>query len=160
LPGWNEGNVLRDSDEETGCRSGNLVRQRASGADVADSWFPFWRLLSCPALACEVATVSGGRNISQPSCPAFQLSCPADGSCAPRGLPPPPVRVPVAAHTERVYALLDACVRPKGCDARRRALFGETGLHDAYTAISQIPIRFMDERRDMTSKQLVNGGGA
>ncbi len=103
--------------------------------------------------------MSGGRNTSQPSCPACQLSCPADGSCAPRGLPPP-VRVPVAAHTKRVYALLDACVRPKGCDARRRALFGETSLHDAYTAISQIPIRFMDDRRDMTSKQLVNGGGA
>src|SRR5438309_1692836 len=136
--------VLRDADEEIGCSlAASPVRRRASGADVADSWFPFWRLLSCPALACEVATVSGGRNISQPSCPAFQLSCPADGSCAPRGLPPPPVRVPVAAHTEGVYALLDACVRPKGCDARRRALFGETSLHDDYTAISQIPIRFM-----------------
>ena len=59
-----------------------------------------------------------------------------------------------------VNALLDACVRTKGYDARRRALFGETSLHDAYTAISQIPIRFMDDRRDMTSKQLVNGGGA
>jgi hypothetical protein len=105
-------------------------------------------------------TVSGGHNLSQPSCPAFQSSCPADGYSAGRGLQPAPVRVPAAAHTERVNALLDACVRPKGRDAGRRALFGETSLHDAYTAISQIPIRFMDDRRDMTSKQLVNGGGA
>ena len=127
---------------------------------MADSSFRFWRLLSCPALACEVATVSGSHKIRQPSCPAFQSPCPADGSSARRALHPSPVRVPVAAHTERVYALLDACVGPRGCDARRRALFGETSLHDAYTAISQIPIRFMDDRRDMTSKQLVNGGGA
>jgi len=127
---------------------------------VADSSFRFWRLLSCPAVACEVATVSGGHNLSQPSCPVFQSSCPDDGSSATRGLQPPPSRVPVAAHTERVNALLDACVRPNDCDARRRALFGETSLHDAYTAISQIPIRFTDDRRDMTSKQLVNGGGA
>lgn len=127
---------------------------------MADRWLRFWRLLSCPALACKVATVSGGHNLSQPSCPAFRSSCPADRSCGPRGLPPPPVRVPVAAHTELVNALLDAWVRPNDCDARRRALFGETSLHDAYTAISQIPIRFTDDRRDMTSKQLVNGGGA
>ena len=59
-----------------------------------------------------------------------------------------------------VNAVLDACVRPNDCDARSRALFGETSLHDAYTAISQIPIPFTDDRRDMTSKQLVNGGGA
>ena len=104
--------------------------------------------------------MSGSHKIRQPSCPAFQSSCPADGSFARRGLQPPPVRVLVAAHTERVYALLDACVRPNDCDARRRALFGETSLHDAYTAISQIPIPFTDDRRDMTSKQLVNGGGA
>jgi hypothetical protein len=152
--------VLRDADEEIGCRSASLVRQRASGADVANRWLLFWRLLSCPAVACELATVSGGRNISQPSCPAFQSSCPADGYSAGRGLQPAPVRVPAAAHTERVNALLDACVRPKSCDAGRRALFGETSLHDAYTAISQIPIRFTDRRRDMPSKQLVNGAGA
>jgi len=152
--------VLRDADDEICRRSASLVRQRGSGADVPDRWFRFWRLLSCPALGCELATVSGGLNTSQPSCPAFRLSCPDDGSSATRGLQPPPSRVPVAAHTERVYALLDVCVRPKGCDARKRALFGETSLHDAYTAISQIPIRFTDKRRDMTSKQLVNGGGA
>ncbi len=127
---------------------------------MADSSFRFWRLLSCPAMVCEVATVSGGRTISQPSCPAFQLSCPDDGSSATRGLQPPPSRVPVAAHTERVNGLLDACVRPNDCDARKRALFGETSLHNAYTAFSQIPIRFTDDRRDMTSKQLVNGGRA
>ena len=160
MPGWNEGNVLRDTDEETGCRSGNLVCQRASGADVAGSWFRFWRLLSCPALGCEVTTVSGGRSLSQPSCPVFRSSCPAAGSSARRGFQPKSVRVPVAAHTERVNTLLDACVRPNGCDARRRALFRETSLHDAYTAISEIAIRFMDDCRDMTSKQLVNGGGA
>jgi hypothetical protein len=59
-----------------------------------------------------------------------------------------------------VNTLLDACVRPKSCDASRRALFGESSLHYAYTAISQTPIRFVDDRRDMTSKQLVNGAGA
>ena len=104
--------------------------------------------------------MSGSHNVSQPSCPAFQSSCPADGYLRAQGIAAAAGTFPVAAHTERVYALLDACVGPKGCDARRRALFGETSLHDAYTATSQIPIRFMDECRDMTSKQLVNGGGA
>ena len=152
--------MLWDTDEEPGFRSANIVRQRASGAGVAASWFRFWRLLSCPAMACGVGTVSGGRSLSQPSCPVFRSSCPAAGSSAHIRFQPPPVRVPVAAHTERVNALVDACVRPNDCDARRRALFGKTSLHDAYTAISQIPIRFTDVRRDMTSKQLVNGGGA
>src|SRR6266568_7402581 len=53
------------------------------------------------------------RNTSQPSCPVFRSSCPDDGSSASRELQPPPSRVPVAAHTERVYALPDACVRPR-----------------------------------------------
>ncbi len=127
---------------------------------MADSWLRVWRLLSCPAVACELATASGGHNLGQPSCPVFRSSCPAAGSSAHIRFQPPPVRVPVAAHTERVDALLDACVHLNGCDAGRRELFGEKSLHDAYTAISQIPIRFTDDRRDMTLKHLGNGGGA
>src|SRR5205814_628297 len=100
-------------DEETGCRSGSLVRERSIGANLAGWWFRFWRLPSCPALACEVATVSGGHNLSQQSCPVFRSSCPAAGSTTRRGLQSPPVRVPVAAHTERVNTLLDGCVSPQ-----------------------------------------------
>jgi hypothetical protein len=112
------------------------------------AWLARW-------LPCPEAPTLGNRRVR-----SFDRRVRPTDHSACWGLQPPPVRVPVAAHTERVNTLLDACVRPKSCDASRRALFGESRLHDAYTAISQIPIRFTDDRRHMTSKHLVNGGGA
>jgi len=118
-----------------------------------------------------IALVSGPWNVRWLPCPeATTLASRRVRSSDRRVRPPDPLRAGGSSrrrYVSRSPLILNGSTRCsmlafalRAATREDEALFGEIGLHDAYTAISQIPIRFADDRRDMTSKQLVNGGGA